>query len=128
MGGDPSSRPSSFYRILSLINPNLLSDHTNPNMFGVTRMLPAFRALTRHAARQPMQVRKASAGDWRYRELNLDVDKRQILKADLLMTGFWYWILWHMWYDWDHFVGHGLPDPAQWTDEELGIPPDDAEP
>ncbi|KFO30120.1 NADH dehydrogenase [ubiquinone] 1 beta subcomplex subunit 2, mitochondrial [Fukomys damarensis] len=38
----------------------------------------------------------------------------------------WFWILWRFWHDSDAVLGHfTYPDPSQWTDEELGIPPDD---
>ncbi|MBN3318987.1 NDUB2 dehydrogenase, partial [Atractosteus spatula] len=40
----------------------------------------------------------------------------------------WFWILWHCWHDPDEVTGHfPWPDPSEWTDEELGIPPDDVE-
>ncbi|KAK9400058.1 NADH dehydrogenase [Crotalus adamanteus] len=38
----------------------------------------------------------------------------------------WFWILWRFWHDSDEVLGHfPYPDPSLWTDEELGIPPDD---
>ncbi|XP_034258651.1 NADH dehydrogenase [ubiquinone] 1 beta subcomplex subunit 2, mitochondrial [Pantherophis guttatus] len=38
----------------------------------------------------------------------------------------WFWILWRFWHDPDEVLGHfPFPDPSLWTDEELGIPPDD---
>lgn len=38
----------------------------------------------------------------------------------------WWWILWHLWHDFDHIVGEfPYPDPSEWTDAELGIPPDE---
>ncbi|KAK3734892.1 hypothetical protein RRG08_038917 [Elysia crispata] len=39
---------------------------------------------------------------------------------------FWYWILYHCWFEFDHLVPpHEYPDPTKFTNEELGIPPDD---
>ncbi|PNJ51978.1 NDUFB2 isoform 10 [Pongo abelii] len=38
----------------------------------------------------------------------------------------WFWILWRFWHDSEEVLGHfPYPDPSKWTDEELGIPPDD---
>lgn len=38
----------------------------------------------------------------------------------------WWWIIWHLYWDWGHIVGEfEYPDTSKWTDEELGIPPDD---
>ncbi|XP_059169823.1 NADH dehydrogenase [ubiquinone] 1 beta subcomplex subunit 2, mitochondrial-like [Physella acuta] len=39
----------------------------------------------------------------------------------------WYWVLYHCWYEFDHLKGHAIPDASKWTNEELGIPPDDEE-
>ncbi|KAF3425279.1 hypothetical protein E2986_10766 [Frieseomelitta varia] len=37
----------------------------------------------------------------------------------------WWWIFWNAWHDYEHITGH-YPDirPIDWSDEELGIPPD----
>lgn len=45
------------------------------------------------------------------------------------MGGFmWWWILWHLWTEPGHIFGEwDMPDPNKWTDEELGIPPDDVD-
>uniref|UniRef100_A0A668A929 NADH dehydrogenase [ubiquinone] 1 beta subcomplex subunit 2, mitochondrial n=1 Tax=Myripristis murdjan TaxID=586833 RepID=A0A668A929_9TELE len=54
--------------------------------------------------------------------------KKQQFDAELLSGAMWFWILWHCWHDPDAVTGHfPWPDPAAWTDEELGIPPDDEE-
>lgn len=38
----------------------------------------------------------------------------------------WWWVCWHLYWDIGHIVGEfPYPDTSQWTDEELGIPPDD---
>jgi len=93
-------------------------------MFGVTRMIPAVRALARPIQRQAVQTRNMG-GRWLYRDIAKDTSPRQLMKADVVATLMWYWLLWHFYYDWDHFYGHGRPDPSKWTDEELGIPADD---
>lgn len=55
--------------------------------------------------------------------------KKQLLVADTVLGLFWFWVFWHIYHDWGHIVGHFEPpsDPSIWTDEELGIPPDDVE-
>jgi len=107
-------------------------------MFNLSKLRPALRLILPALNRQAVQgVRKASteAADskladkytnaWRYREPNLDVLPSTMFKANYIATLMWYWILFHCWYDWGRLTGHGLPDPKDWTDEELGIPPDD---
>uniref|UniRef100_A0A452ITU0 NADH dehydrogenase [ubiquinone] 1 beta subcomplex subunit 2, mitochondrial n=1 Tax=Gopherus agassizii TaxID=38772 RepID=A0A452ITU0_9SAUR len=40
----------------------------------------------------------------------------------------WFWILWHFWHNPESVLGHfPYPDASKWTDEELGILPDDEE-
>ncbi|XP_074123840.1 NADH dehydrogenase [ubiquinone] 1 beta subcomplex subunit 2, mitochondrial [Sminthopsis crassicaudata] len=52
--------------------------------------------------------------------------KSQVFQANLLSATMWFWILWRFWHDSDAVLGHfPYPDPSQWTDEELGIPPDE---
>ncbi|XP_056878360.1 NADH dehydrogenase [ubiquinone] 1 beta subcomplex subunit 2, mitochondrial isoform X2 [Takifugu flavidus] len=54
--------------------------------------------------------------------------KNQKFESELLSGAMWFWILWHLWHDPDAVLGHfPWPDASQWTDEELGIPPDDEE-
>lgn len=37
----------------------------------------------------------------------------------------WWWILWHLWHEPEHITGEfPYPDPSEWTNAELGIPPD----
>jgi len=38
---------------------------------------------------------------------------------------FWAMAFWQFYHKPDIALGHYLPDPKKWTDEELGIPPDD---
>jgi len=60
---------------------------------------------------------------WHYRVPNKDIPKRDLFLAEGIMTFAWYWILFHMYYDFGHIVGHfEYPDPSKWTDEELWIP------
>ncbi|XP_020853611.1 NADH dehydrogenase [ubiquinone] 1 beta subcomplex subunit 2, mitochondrial [Phascolarctos cinereus] len=73
-------------------------------------------------------IRHAGGGvhiEPRYRQYP-QLTKSQVFQAEMLSATLWFWILWHFWHDSDAVVGHfPYPDPSQWTDEELGIPPDD---
>ncbi|NXU74436.1 NDUB2 dehydrogenase, partial [Oreotrochilus melanogaster] len=61
----------------------------------------------------------------RYRQFP-ELTRKQVIQSELISGFMWFWILWHFWHSSD--MGHfPYPDPAAWTDEELGIPPDDAE-
>ncbi|XP_049749646.1 NADH dehydrogenase [ubiquinone] 1 beta subcomplex subunit 2, mitochondrial [Elephas maximus indicus] len=52
--------------------------------------------------------------------------RSQVVQAEFFSATMWFWILWRFWHDSDEVLGHfPYPDPSQWTDEELGIPPDD---
>ncbi|OXB70796.1 UNVERIFIED_CONTAM: hypothetical protein H355_009487 [Colinus virginianus] len=63
----------------------------------------------------------------RYRQFPV-VTRTQVVGSELLSGFMWFWILWHFWHSSDSVLGHfPYPDPSAWTDEELGIPPDDAE-
>ncbi|XP_021021199.1 NADH dehydrogenase [ubiquinone] 1 beta subcomplex subunit 2, mitochondrial [Mus caroli] len=61
----------------------------------------------------------------RYREFP-QLTRSQVIQGEFLSSLMWFWILWRFWHDSDAVLGHfSYPDPSQWTDEELGIPPDD---
>ncbi|XP_057283839.1 NADH dehydrogenase [ubiquinone] 1 beta subcomplex subunit 2, mitochondrial [Pezoporus wallicus] len=63
----------------------------------------------------------------RYRQFP-ELTRAQVIRSELLSGFMWFWILWHFWHSSDMVLGHfPYPDPSAWTDEELGIPPDDAE-
>lgn len=48
--------------------------------------------------------------------------------ADVVGFTLWYWMLYKLYHEFDHIVGHfTYPDPSKWTDAELGIPGDDEE-
>lgn len=52
--------------------------------------------------------------------------KEHIVESLFLIAVMWWWILWHLYWDWGHIVGEfEYPDVSKWTDAELGIPPDD---
>ncbi|KAM6167585.1 NADH dehydrogenase [ubiquinone] 1 beta subcomplex subunit 2, mitochondrial isoform 1-T2 [Erethizon dorsatum] len=61
----------------------------------------------------------------RYRECPQPT-RYEVIRAEVLSAAMWFWILWRFWHDSDAVLGHfSYPDPSQWTDEELGILPDD---
>ncbi|XP_020279989.1 NADH dehydrogenase [ubiquinone] 1 beta subcomplex subunit 2, mitochondrial-like [Pseudomyrmex gracilis] len=61
-----------------------------------------------------------------YRDQFPPIDKKEIIAAEIFGGFMWWWILWHFWHDFGHIVGEfPYPDPSEWTDEELGIPPDE---
>ncbi|XP_031445653.1 NADH dehydrogenase [ubiquinone] 1 beta subcomplex subunit 2, mitochondrial isoform X1 [Phasianus colchicus] len=63
----------------------------------------------------------------RYRQFP-ELTRSQVVWSELLSGFMWFWILWHFWHSSDSVLGHfPYPDSSAWTDEELGIPPDDAE-
>ncbi|XP_075611717.1 NADH dehydrogenase [ubiquinone] 1 beta subcomplex subunit 2, mitochondrial [Balearica regulorum gibbericeps] len=63
----------------------------------------------------------------RYRQFP-ELTRSQVIRSELLSGFMWFWIFWHFWHSSDMVLGHfPYPDPSAWTDEELGIPPDDAE-
>ncbi|XP_025098444.1 NADH dehydrogenase [ubiquinone] 1 beta subcomplex subunit 2, mitochondrial-like [Pomacea canaliculata] len=64
-------------------------------------------------------------GGWVYRRPADDPPKYIYRVADFMGFLMWYWILYHVWHEPEHLVGHfPYPDPSKWTDAELGIPPD----
>ncbi|NXU95278.1 NDUB2 dehydrogenase, partial [Xiphorhynchus elegans] len=86
----------------------------------------------------------------RYRQFP-ELTRAQVIRAEALSGFMWFWILWHFWHNSDMVLvspawrgaggaagwprsdraspqGHfPYPDASAWTDEELGIPPDDEE-
>ncbi|XP_012424587.3 NADH dehydrogenase [ubiquinone] 1 beta subcomplex subunit 2, mitochondrial isoform X1 [Taeniopygia guttata] len=74
--------------------------------------------------------RRASGGVHippRYRQFP-ELTRAQVIRGEVLSGFMWFWILWHFWHSSDMVLGHfPYPDASAWTDEELGIPPDDEE-
>ncbi|XP_045711521.1 NADH dehydrogenase [ubiquinone] 1 beta subcomplex subunit 2, mitochondrial isoform X1 [Phyllostomus hastatus] len=102
-------------------------------MSAVTRLAPfvrgggsLFRVLRARASGNG--VRHAGGGvhiEPQYRQFP-QLTRSQVIQAEFFSGTMWFWILWRFWHDSDAVLGHfPYPDPSQWTDEELGIPPDD---
>ncbi|XP_047431346.1 NADH dehydrogenase [ubiquinone] 1 beta subcomplex subunit 2, mitochondrial [Mugil cephalus] len=96
------------------------------------RALGVLRAGSQLLRRGPGRItsRKASGGphiEPQYRQYPQLTQKQQI-HSEILSGAMWFWILWNFWHTPDAVLGHfPWPDASQWTDEELGIPPDDVE-
>ncbi|XP_071877463.1 NADH dehydrogenase (ubiquinone) 1 beta subcomplex, 2, 8kDa [Bombus fervidus] len=67
------------------------------------------------------QIRKC----WAYRTVT-EPKTSWVITAHCVGGVVWWWVFWNAWHDYDHITGH-FPDirPIEWSDEELGIPPDD---
>ncbi|KAI4492273.1 hypothetical protein M0802_009963 [Mischocyttarus mexicanus] len=71
-------------------------------------------------------VRFSSGEEWGYRDYQSDKTTGFVIAAELLGGLAWWWFLYKMWHEHSHLIGHfKYPDSSKWTDEELGIPPDD---
>ena len=74
-----------------------------------------------------------AAQSWAYRHRNPPPAKHVENIATVMMTFVYWWIFWHCFTEPGHLFGGSrfgefdFPDPEAWTDEELGIPPDDYE-
>ncbi|XP_060932460.1 NADH dehydrogenase [ubiquinone] 1 beta subcomplex subunit 2, mitochondrial [Limanda limanda] len=101
-------------------------------MSSLQRTLGVLRLSSRLFRRGPQRVniRKGSGGphiEPQYRQYP-QLTKSQQFQSELLSGAMWFWILWHCWHDPDAVLGHfPWPEVSEWTDEELGIPPDDEE-
>ena len=90
--------------------------------------------LIKRALATTMQ-RKGGMENWTYRRQNPRPGKYSFpeLAATGVMTSIYWWIFWHVFTEPGHLFGGSYwgefdyPDASQWTDEELGIPPDDYE-
>ncbi|XP_014276759.1 NADH dehydrogenase [ubiquinone] 1 beta subcomplex subunit 2, mitochondrial [Halyomorpha halys] len=73
-----------------------------------------------------MQQSRNSGGLYSYRCGAYPPSKLSIVGANVLQGFMWWWVLWHLWHESDHITGEfPWPDTSKYTDEELGIPPDD---
>ncbi|XP_066581864.1 NADH dehydrogenase [ubiquinone] 1 beta subcomplex subunit 2, mitochondrial-like [Prorops nasuta] len=72
-----------------------------------------------------IQPAKCSAHDITYR-IGSEPHRFSYIGAKVLGGIMWWWIFWHLYHEFGHIVGdYDYPDPSKWTDEELGIPPED---
>ncbi|KAF7993612.1 hypothetical protein HCN44_010207 [Aphidius gifuensis] len=81
---------------------------------------------TRKLPKTVVQTRN-SGHSYMYRDVK-EAPRKDVWMAEISTGIMWWWVLWHMWHDWGHIVGEfDYPDPSKWTNEELGIPPDDVD-
>ncbi|XP_034018852.1 NADH dehydrogenase [ubiquinone] 1 beta subcomplex subunit 2, mitochondrial [Thalassophryne amazonica] len=99
-------------------------------MTSLGRALGVFKAGTQLLQRGPRRImtRNASGGvhiEPQYRQYPI-LTRKQRIDSEVLSGLMWFWVLWHFWHEPDAVLGHfSWPDASAWTDEELGIPPDD---
>jgi len=100
-------------------------------MFGplLLRRLPV---VVRRATNRQFSTSKArtGGGEWTYRAIPPPAPRGNEIAATAVMTFAWWWMLYGCMTDYHHIIGSdpfGYPNPDEWTDEELGIPPDDYE-
>jgi len=76
---------------------------------------------------QLIQKRFSSGEYWGYREWPYDpMGKAAHHMSEITMGVTYWWIMWNFYTDWRHITGEFIwPDTRKWTDEHLGIPPDD---
>ncbi|KDR10338.1 NADH dehydrogenase [ubiquinone] 1 beta subcomplex subunit 2, mitochondrial-like [Zootermopsis nevadensis] len=73
-------------------------------------------------------IRKSHGSIWSYRQPVSKHPKHIIILAEVVGGYMWWWIFWHFWHESGHVFGEvEYPNPSKWTDEELGILPDDEE-
>merc|ERR1712243_104299 len=63
--------------------------------------------------------------DWYYRTTAYADWQLEWMANGFAFIIYW-WFFHNFMYDPGHILGAGAPTPENWTDEELGIPPDDA--
>ena len=81
------------------------------------------------AGHRVTQIRN-SADSYCYRGVGAEAGSPYKEKiTDVLYTIFWTYVCYMMITKYDHIIGEWeYPDTSAWTDEELGVPPDDYEP
>lgn len=87
------------------------------------------QSLRPKVATNSIQKRYSSDDYYGYREINYEPKRRWMNPLCQVLGGvMWWWIFWNCWSDWKHLIGHyPWPERSKWSDEHLGIPPDDYE-
>ncbi|XP_021948543.1 NADH dehydrogenase [ubiquinone] 1 beta subcomplex subunit 2, mitochondrial [Folsomia candida] len=97
----------------------------------ISKLLPLGRLALRAGPGQRHFIstssKRMSDAPWTYREFTL-ADKKYEIWAEAVGAMMWWWVFWHLFSDYEHLIGEKKFIYAEtWTDEELGIPPDDAD-
>ncbi|MPC47563.1 NADH dehydrogenase [ubiquinone] 1 beta subcomplex subunit 2, mitochondrial-like [Portunus trituberculatus] len=93
-----------------------------------TRLVPLLRTAVLPSLRRGLHTSssRSSGAVWTYRTAPAAPSKTVTRRAEIVSSIMWWWILYHFMTDYEHITGEfAYPDPSLWTDEELGIPPDD---
>ncbi|KAK6168751.1 hypothetical protein SNE40_019935 [Patella caerulea] len=92
-------------------------------MFGLSRLRTVSRVLK--PVKNVPKTQVCHASTWCYRKRTV-IDNKSNIYCDFIGVFLWYWILYGLYREPEHIIGHYvLPDTSKWTDEELGIPPDE---
>ncbi|XP_014219214.1 uncharacterized protein LOC106647386 [Copidosoma floridanum] len=93
------------------------------------RVIGLIKNFTRSPTASHLQKRWSSGTAWHYRSVSEPPKWAQRGATATAVLAYW-WFYWNLWHDWPHLLGmhngHFLKEPSEYTDEELGIPPDDA--
>ncbi|XP_078000445.1 NADH dehydrogenase [ubiquinone] 1 beta subcomplex subunit 2, mitochondrial-like [Glandiceps talaboti] len=93
-------------------------------MSSLARFRPTFQAL-RSLNRQPFKLQQTRNASLVYRGAPAP-SRKLYWTGETIMGLMWFWILWRFYHEPEMVYGHfPYPDPSKWTNEELGIPPDD---
>ena len=95
-------------------------------MFALRQVARCSKLIKNNATQKVNTTTVRHGGSWSYR--NSSPAAPDSFGNKFAYTGFflvWYWILYNLIAHTDHVTGHfPYPKPKTWTDEELGIPPD----
>ncbi|KAH9525218.1 NADH dehydrogenase [ubiquinone] 1 beta subcomplex subunit 2, mitochondrial [Bulinus truncatus] len=93
------------------------------------RLRPIIATVCQHNKSSLVQknnVRHSGSGTYLYRRLEPGDSSMWHYAGDALSAFLWYWMLYHCYYEYEHLVpSYKYPDSSKFTNEELGIPPDD---
>jgi len=90
-------------------------------------LMPVMRRTMRDKLPLMTQKRLSSDKYIGYREHGYSPKGRINYHASEVVLGvIYWWVLWNFYTDWRHLVGEFIwPEQSGWSDEHLGIPPDD---
>ncbi|KAJ8966381.1 hypothetical protein NQ317_007763 [Molorchus minor] len=88
-----------------------------------SRGLPALKLIGKFSNTRIQHEQFRRGHVWNYRTGPTPSSKKILLLADIVGGIAWWWVLWHLFTEYEEIIGeYAYPIPSQWTDEELGIP------
>ncbi|XP_076278812.1 NADH dehydrogenase (ubiquinone) 1 beta subcomplex, 2, 8kDa [Lasioglossum baleicum] len=94
----------------------------------ISRTVPILKAVCNLNARKNAAINLAQVRNVKliYRS-KVEPSKFEYWTAEIITGVFWWWVFWFLYHDWDNFSKGHIPGPIPeiFSDEELGIPPDD---